>query len=353
MKINKATFIAILSACAVSYGVDIKSGGKYIGTHYFYSESETVTESVDGTVAAFPKPDYVKINYDMLDGETPVEVVVANGVNFESDSIMVDGKNGSLKFLGNNIVKASSLGTRYGGSIYATDATLSLKQLRITKDGRISMTGGSLTADYISLDDNAEAIFDGVNLNVGYIDKTGAVSSSDTSDVSLILTNGSRLTLEKTKYNMGNLCSNIRLENGSSLTLNDKINTNTDIFVGENSTLTVSGTLTTKQTLTVASTARVDATQCNFENLVLAFDEEITQDKMNGFNLEDIFGSETITASALDEFTVVGTNGEFTASFDQESGTIVVPSAPVPEPSTYAAIFGAIALGLAAKRRRK
>ena len=37
MKINKATFIAILSACAVSYGVDIKSGGNYIGTQAMWA----------------------------------------------------------------------------------------------------------------------------------------------------------------------------------------------------------------------------------------------------------------------------------------------------------------------------
>ena len=73
------------------------------------------------------------------------------------------------------------------------------------------------------------------------------------------------------------------------------------------------------------------------------------------YDLGEIFGdSLTVVASAIEtegDFTVTNASGdEFFAQYI-DGNTII--GSMVPEPSTYAAIFGALAIAFAAYRRRK
>ena len=99
-----------------------------------------------------------------------------------------------------------------------------------------------------------------------------------------------------------------------------------------------------------------------FDKLSIAFQEDFSQGKTGSVDLETIFGSSTsIVLSSLQEeagasFTVKDSSGQewSVASKDFADNTLsFVVGSQVPEPSTYAAIFGALALGFAVYRRRK
>ena len=100
----------------------------------------------------------------------------------------------------------------------------------------------------------------------------------------------------------------------------------------------------------------------DFSKLVLTFDSDFAQGDTGSVNLESIFGSSvSIVLSALQgetgaTLTVKDGNGqEWSLASESISGNTIsyeIGSA-IPEPSTYAAIIGAIALGFAVCRRRK
>ncbi|MBO5254742.1 MAG: PEP-CTERM sorting domain-containing protein, partial [Opitutales bacterium] len=92
-----------------------------------------------------------------------------------------------------------------------------------------------------------------------------------------------------------------------------------------------------------------------FDTLTLVGDFE-----QNQINLNTVFGdSAGVVLSALEDktaLTVIDSNGQewATENLSSENGILSFEKgAAIPEPSTYAAIFGAIALGFVAYRRRK
>lgn len=109
--------------------------------------------------------------------------------------------------------------------------------------------------------------------------------------------------------------------------------------------------------LTVDSNSTVTlASGTSFGSLSIAFsDASFSDGELFEFNLGDIFTDDTIVISALKDgsiFTVYDSDGkEWNASYS-EAGNILIGSM-VPEPSTYAAIFGLLALALAAYGRKK
>ena len=344
MKTIMASFLT-LAVCAASYGVEIYDNtGGYQGVHYIYNtDNETVSESIDGSVAGYPKPDWIKINYasggNASKNEKSMTLTVANGVNVVANTQFVTN-NATVNFMGNNNINLKSLSAKFGGTIY------------VGKDSIFH-------ADEMSLNSDATIIFDGVkDITVGYMTKIGAVNNDTENESTLILRNGSTMTIERAnKYTyINNIGANVRLEEGSVLNINSKVDTNSEIYVGSGATLNVAGSLKTRQDLIVASDAKVNAkSSITFDNLVVEFDENITQDLVKDFDFSSIFGENaTVVTSALDNnFTIVGKNGTFDASFDSSTGDIVVPTAPVPEPATVAALLGAVALSFAVFRRRK
>ncbi len=131
-----------------------------------------------------------------------------------------------------------------------------------------------------------------------------------------------------------------------------------DAFVGAGSTLTGKTSLTIENTLTVASDASVTSKSISFEKLTIAFTEDFSANTDKAFDLETIFGENAgVVLSALEsgaEFTVSGNNGEFSASYeDINGGTIHIDTQVIPEPATYAAILGGLAVAFAFMRRRR
>ena len=100
----------------------------------------------------------------------------------------------------------------------------------------------------------------------------------------------------------------------------------------------------------------------DFSKLVLAFDSDFAQGDTGSVDLESIFGSSvSIVLSALQGETGAtltvkdGSGQEWSLASESISGNTIsyeIGSA-IPEPATYAAIFGALAMGLAVYRRRK
>lgn len=95
-----------------------------------------------------------------------------------------------------------------------------------------------------------------------------------------------------------------------------------------------------------------------FDALSVSFDGDFSMGDELSFTLSDIFGdSATIVESAIKSsgsaFTVSNANGEEFNAFIAENGKVGIGSSVIPEPSTYAAILGALALAFAAYRRRK
>lgn len=100
----------------------------------------------------------------------------------------------------------------------------------------------------------------------------------------------------------------------------------------------------------------------DFSKLVLTFDSDFAQGDTGSVDLESIFGSSvSIVLSALQGETGAtltvkdGSGQEWSLASESISGNTIsyeIGSA-IPEPATYAAIFGALAMGLALYRRRK
>ena len=93
------------------------------------------------------------------------------------------------------------------------------------------------------------------------------------------------------------------------------------------------------------------------ENFILniVLDEDFGATSLN---LSDIFGETVVFSGTMDEtnFSLLDHNGNKLEGFElakDETGSYIINNIVVPEPSTYAAIFGALALAFAAYRRRK
>lgn len=107
--------------------------------------------------------------------------------------------------------------------------------------------------------------------------------------------------------------------------------------------------------LQVASTSQAILTEGTvFDNLNIVFDDDFSDGDVFSFDLSDIFGdSATIVESAItstSDFTITNSLGEMFAA-DYVDGNINVGAA-IPEPSEVAAMLGALALALAAARRK-
>lgn len=88
-------------------------------------------------------------------------------------------------------------------------------------------------------------------------------------------------------------------------------------------------------------------------NILLAEDFDATS-----LNLSDIFEDTITFVGTMDEtnFSLLDHNGNKLEGFElttDETGSYIINNIVVPEPATYAAIFGALALAFAAYRRRK
>lgn len=320
----------------------------------------------------------------------------------------------NLTLEGNNTITASQMILSDRANVYAENATINLtsssdKQgLRFSTDGcKAVFKGGQLNAKSVYVqDDSGNLTFDGTNVTLESITAPGSLSNSPT-QFKIVLKNNASLTLteEERIYDYNTNAANSKFDgkiivedgstikstneyyklasiagisvsgSGSSIEVYNVVSKNeisvdsgakikadkvsaSDIFVGSDSSLAATTSMKVENLLSVASDSTVSAEDISFEKLQISFLKDFSSGSDVNLNLADIFGENAgVVAAALEsgkEFTVIDANGnEYEAEFDETDGSVIHIGEQIPEPSTYAAIFGALALAFAAYRRRK
>ncbi len=309
-----------------------------------YSESTTVTDNISDNWVFV---DYPTMAGNMSTTRGNVVVTVEKEVSVTASYLNVYGTGSSLVFLGNKQVNigqisiyggAGSTGasmefynsTINAGSIYLREGGTSL----LVKDSTVTVSGK------LNLNPDAKIIIDGGSIIASSFSQIGSDSYVTTADIrvlnkgSFVMSGGSGNAHEH----------NIYVDSTSSFT-----STNKDTY---------GGTLTVEVGAEVTFAAD---SKTSFESVTLILDYVIedtgSELNLSGFNNIKM-GEETVTFASLSENVIVqGTNGDqYEMLYDETTksysageyiGTVV------PEPSTYAMIFGALSLGFAMYRRRK
>ena len=321
----------------------------------------------------------------------------------------------NLTFEGNNIITASQMILSDRANVYAENTTINLtsssdKQgLRFSTDGcKAVFKGGQLNAKSVFVqDDTGNLTFDGTNVVLESITASGNLSNSPT-QFKIVLKNNASLTLTEEKrvyntnsanskfdgkiivedgstikstyeyYKLGSIAGISVSGSGSSIEVYNVVSKNeisvdsgakikadkvsaSDIFVGSGSSLAATTSMKVENLLSVASDSTVSAEDISFEKLIVNFAEDFAEGDSASVDLNSIFGdSTTVVLSALNDgkkFSVSDSHSEWnldSVTFgDDGNVSFIVGSQVVPEPATYAAIFGALALAFAAYRRRK
>ena len=323
----------------------------------------------------------------------------------------------NLTFEGNNIITASQMILSDRANVYAENTTINLtsssdKQgLRFSTDGcKAVFKGGQLNAKSVFVqDDTGNLTFDGTNVVLESITASGNLSNSPT-QFKIVLKNNASLTLTEEKrvydyntnsanskfdgkiivedgstikstnryYKLGSIAGISVSGSGSSIEVYNVVSKNeisvdsgakikadkvsaSDIFVGSGSSLAATTSMKVENLLSVASDSTVSAEDISFEKLIVNFAEDFVEGESASVDLNSIFGSSTtVVLAALNdgkEFSVSDSHSEWnldSVTFGSDGNvSFVVGSQVVPEPATYAAIFGALALAFAAYRRRK
>ena len=323
----------------------------------------------------------------------------------------------NLTFEGNNIITASQMILSDRANVYAENTTINLtsssdKQgLRFSTDGcKAVFKGGQLNAKSVFVqDDTGNLTFDGTNVVLESITASGTLSNSPT-QFKIVLKNNASLTLTEEKrvydyntnsanskfdgkiivedgstikstnryYKLGSIAGISVSGSGSSIEVYNVVSKNeisvdsgakikadkvsaSDIFVGSDSSLAATTSMKVENLLSVASDSTVSAKDISFEKLIVNFAEDFVEGESASADLNSIFGSSTtVVLAALNdgkEFSVSDSHSEWnldSVTFGSDGNvSFVVGSQVVPEPTTVAATFGALALGFAAYRRRK
>ena len=338
---TKIVLMALFLGSASAFGLD------------YLTDGEVIRDDISDS--------WVKIGVNPQTAKPPyptVNVYVDRGVSITASEYLMIYDNNSITFRGGNTVNGGIVSVRKNSALSAEDTTFNINEITFMDDGSNSVLKNCtfnvkeftiMTEDSGSLElDNTEITtsdwFGGTQLHDGLFNIT--------------LKNGSTLNITDAPSYGFNSGANFHLEGGSSLTANSSIASGSDIFVGSGCSFNIDGELETTKTITVASDATIDASSISFEKLQISFLEDLSSGSDVNLNLADIFGENAgIVASALEsgkEFTVIDANGnEYEAEFDKTGGSVIHIGGQIPEPSTYAAIFGALALAFAAYRRRK
>ena len=315
---TKIVLMALLLGSASAFGLD------------YITDGEVIRDNISDS--------WVKIGVNPQTAKPPyptVNVSVDRGVSITASDYLMIYDNNSITFRGENTVNGGTVSVRKNSTLIAEDTTFNIKEITF-------------------MDDGSNSVLKNCTFNV--------------EEFSIMTEDSGSLELDNTEITAGNWFggtqlhdgrgANFHLEGGSSLTANSSIASGSDIFVGSGCSFNIDGELETTKTITVASDATIDASSISFKKLQISFLEDLSSGSDVNLNLADIFGENAgIVASALEsgkEFTVIDANGnEYEAEFDKTGGSVIHIGGQIPEPSTYAAIFGALALAFAAYRRRK
>lgn len=337
---TKIVLMALLLGPASAFGLEYITDGEVI--------SSDISDS------------WVKIGVNPQTAKPPyptVNVYVAEDVSITASSYLMIYENNSITFRGGNTVNGGTVSVRKNSALYAEDTTFNINKITFMDDGSNSVLKNctfNVKEFSIMTEDSGSLVLD--NTKITTSDWFGGTQLHD-GLFNITLKNGSTLNITDAPSYGFKVGANFHFEGGSSLTANSSIASGSDIFVGSGCSFDINGELETTKTITVASDATIDASSISFEKLQISFSEDLSSGSDVDLDLADIFGENADgVAAALEsgkEFTVIDANGnEYAAKFD-ETGESVLIGGQIPEPSTYAAIFGALTLAFAAYRRRK
>lgn len=340
---TKIVLMALLLGPASAFGVDYLTDGEVI--------SSDISDS------------WVKIGKNPQTDKPPyptVNVYVDKDVSITADYLMIYDNN-SITFRGGNTVNGGTVSVKKNSALYAEDTTFNIEEITFMDDGSNSVLTNctfNVKEFTIMTEDSGSLVLDNTKITTGDWNGHPGVTQPYDGLFNITLKNGSTLEITDAPIYGFNGGANFHLEGGSSLTANSSIASGSDIFVGSGCSFNIDGELETTKTITVASDAKIDASSISFEKLQISFSKDLSSGSEESLDLADIFGkSEDIVAAALGsgkEFTVIDANGnEYEAEFDETGGSVIHIGGQIPEPSTYAAIFGALTLAFAAYRRRK
>ena len=300
------------------------------GGSWVYAENASASDVIDGNIS-------VKINGGTVTNDFAGDGIVV-GASIVQGAAKADVKCSVSLEISNGATVTSNV---YGGG-YSKDST---GTSTVAGDVSLVISDASITGD----------IYAG-----GYGAGSDVKGSADVTFVG----DASKLNFSGTVYGSG--------ANGSSVEGGSVVSFGSDdtAFVGsfnanisgfqaltiENSASSVSFANAFEVVIfSVASDASVSLVEgTSFSELNIVFSEDFTSGGNLDFDLADVFGdSATIVESALSsdsKFTVTNADGD-TFIADYNSGSINIGAA-VPEPATWAAIAGALALAFAAYRRR-
>lgn len=341
---TKIVLMALLLGSASAFGVDYLTDGEVI--------SSDISDS------------WVKIGVNPQTAPPPyptVNVYVDRGVSITASSYLMIYQNNSITFRGGNTVNGGTVSVRENSALYAEDTTFNINKITFMDDGSNSVLKNctfNVKEFTIMTEDSGSLVLD--NTKITTSDWFGGTQLRD-GLFSITLKNGSTLNITDAPSYGFNGGANFHLEDGSSLTANSSIASGSDIFVGSGCSFNIDGKLETTKTITVASDATIGASSISFEKLIVNFAEDFVEGDSASVDLNSIFGSSTtVVLAALEdgkEFSVSDSHSEWnldSVTFGSDGNvSFVVGSQVVPEPATYAAIFGALALAFAAYRRRK
>ena len=242
----------------------------------------------------------------------------------------------------NNVTLDMSQWIKVEGRLNATDSNIVTPYLRVGPFGVLNMNGGSLilTGDRSGLDIISEATYKISNemiLKDVTFTAAGSVIANTVSNTSGQSFSGD-ITFSGTTSFSG---TSLIINSGSSLSVLDTASVNVDSL--------------SAASLIVSGNAKINVDSA--DNIAVS-NLSVILNEAGNLDFSEIFSTdngETIVFSSEQNISVYDANGDLyddvLFSYD-ESGNITGITA-VPEPSTYAALFGAIALAFAAYRRRK
>ena len=238
-----------------------------------------------------------------------------------------EGKFVQLKILGSGTVLTSN----YSGSDYAIDLKAST-QLVIEDGGGLNIT---TSGSGVAIRSGASML---VNTSVGEI------------EMAKVVLFGSKLTIKsENAFSCGKTGTTLMLvSNGSYMELAASQSFN-KMDIRANSTIKFSDgvTLNFKDIDITNSASKIDVVLEDFSNT-----NSIYFGSASGLSL--INGVLTVSKSDKSiDYTFKDKAGEIMKNLVLDAKTNTLTLASIPEPSTYAAVFGALALGLALYRRRK
>lgn len=317
MKTGKAitaSFVLALSASAIFARMDFNTDGEVI------SSDITKAQESWGIYVA--------------DKQSNIHVSVAEGVSIETGLISVRGENSSMTFLGNNNIALEQLITYSDGSTFnIKDSTLTLSSgISMQPNGSINLvnTHTTVSAGTIHMYEGSEITVDGGTFNSAEkIDYEG----------SFVLKNGASATFAKEDEYSYNAKFDLTVGAGCEFNSGESLKMNGSI------------------TLAAGGKINLGANSRILDTITLVMDESLATGSaldLSGFENSIKFGDETITLSSYvnDMFVVDSNMNRYNVTYDDATGAYYAGS-QIPEPSTCAAAFGALALGLAAYARKR